>query len=130
MLTAVVALLVFLGVWMNGRALTAEVRRLGNQRAIWIGLAILIVGAGIIGFVVFVKGAYSPDPRLRIQGFPIPLVSFVLEKSEWTPFPIQGLMGYFAIAANMFVPILFATWAIKVILRLFRRNEGRVTGKE
>ena len=121
MLTIVIVIFVVAGLWFNVHGLALQLRGFRNRQLIWVILIALIAVAAVVGFYGLVDCSYTLSPRLRVQGLPIPLVSFVLEGDEWTAFPIHRPMAYFAIAANMLVPVLFVLCVMRMALRLAQR---------
>lgn len=77
----------------------------------------VVVGVGV-GVWVGIFMEYQPNATIRIQGFPLPLVTFVLEQDHWKDFVPAQAVQYGAMVANVLAAIAVALIPLAVASRL------------
>jgi len=80
-------------VWLSCTTGRRQVRRwleLGQWREM---AAAFVIGVGLAVWLTFFL-KYSFDPKMRVVGFPIPLVFFHLEDKTWTQTVLPGALPY------------------------------------
>jgi hypothetical protein len=57
-----------------------------------------------VGVRYGVFGDFALNDRIRVQGLPIPLVTYVLENDSWVGYVKVGWVGYVFLVANALFP--------------------------
>jgi hypothetical protein len=66
----------------------------------WLALS-LLTALGIVVGLLWMKWEYQAGSKMRIQGFPMPLVFFHLEDGHWVDFPIPLYVGWPGLVTNV-----------------------------
>lgn len=99
-----------------------------RPNSIWWTLFICFVLVGLtVGIRLGVFFEYQPNRVTRVQGFPIPLATFVWEEDHWTDFVPQPFIQYGSIVVNILLIIAFIFALLLVAFKVF--GEKRIPYK-
>jgi hypothetical protein len=112
-------------------ALTLRSMLVQRARALWwIIWSILLVAASVAGIYCTTGVEYMADPKLRVVGFPLPIVMFELEKGQWVDFPNDLGALVFLVNVLLFGFVLTLPFSIVVFFRfgIWPRTPERTRG--
>jgi hypothetical protein len=100
-------------IWLSCTTGKRQVRRWLELKQ-WRQLAAACaIGAALgIWLTFFIK--YGSGPKIRVQGFPVPLVFFHLEDTGWTRSVLSTSLLYAGATADFFIPYKIAEF-LKVV---------------
>jgi len=85
-----------------------------------------MIFGGVAGFAMGIFATfdfqYRWKPRMRVGGFPLPVVFFILEDDHWTDFLLPGPIEGAATITNllMWISIFLGLW--KLVLRVTKKG--------
>ena len=75
-----------------------------RNRVINVSFGFTVAIALVIGIYYGVFGNFTLNDHIRVQGLPIPLVTFVFENQSWVDYVTLGWAGYAFLTANALFP--------------------------
>lgn len=93
----------------------------------WMTFIFLAFGGLAVGVWTGAFLEYQPSQNVRVQGFPLPLATFVLEEGHWTDFVPPRPVQYGGVIANAVVITAVALLPLLIVAKLSGRG-GRNLG--
>ncbi len=84
----------------------------------WVVVSVFVVIGVGLGSWSGTQLEYHPNPKVRVLGFPVPLVVFVLEGENWTDFVPPTPVQYGAVAANVLTAVAVVLIPLAISARI------------